>query len=42
MSLAQRIIPGVDIKGLNLVKGARLEGLCVHGKPDYFAKYCYE
>jgi imidazole glycerol-phosphate synthase subunit HisF len=37
-----RIIPRLDIKGPNLVKGVRLEGLRVLGKPDVFAKYYYE
>lgn len=42
MSLALRIIPRLDIKGPNLVKGVYLEGLRVLGKPDEFAKYYYE
>ena len=42
MSLALRIIPRLDIKGPNLVKGVHLEGLRVLGKPEYFAKYYYE
>jgi cyclase len=37
-----RIIPRLDIKGPNLVKGIHLEGLRVMGKPEYFAKYYYE
>lgn len=37
-----RIIPRLDIKGPNLVKGIHLEGLRVLGKPEYFAKYYYE
>lgn len=37
-----RIIPRLDIKGPNLVKGIHLEGLRVMGKPDEFAKYYYE
>jgi imidazole glycerol-phosphate synthase subunit HisF len=37
-----RIIPRLDIKGPNLVKGIHLEGLRVLGKPDRFAKYYYE
>ena len=32
-----RIIPRLDIKAPNLVKGVRLEGLRVMGKPDAFA-----
>ena len=42
MSLALRIIPKLDIKGPNLVKGIHLEGLRVLGKPEQFAKYYYE
>ncbi len=37
-----RIIPRLDIKGPNLVKGIHLEGLRVIGKPEKFAKYYYE
>lgn len=37
-----RIIPRLDIKGPNLVKGIHLEGLRVLGKPEVFAKYYYE
>lgn len=37
-----RIIPKLDIKGPNLVKGIHLEGLRVLGKPADFAKYYYE
>ncbi|MHA8087412.1 imidazole glycerol phosphate synthase subunit HisF [Aquirufa sp. Wall-65K1] len=37
-----RIIPRLDIKGPNLVKGINLEGLRVLGKPSDFAKYYYE
>jgi len=37
-----RIIPRLDIKGPNLVKGIHLEGLRVLGKPEYFARYYYE
>jgi len=37
-----RIIPRLDIKGPNLVKGIHLEGLRVLGKPTDFAKYYYE
>lgn len=40
--MAVRIIPRLDIKGPNLVKGIHLEGLRVLGKPEYFAKYYYE
>jgi len=42
MSLAIRIIPRLDIKGPNLVKGINLEGLRVLGKPESFAKFYYE
>ncbi len=37
-----RIIPRLDIKGPNLVKGVHLEGLRVLGKPEQFARYYYE
>lgn len=37
-----RIIPRLDIKGPNLVKGIHLEGLRVLGKPHRFARYYYE
>ncbi len=37
-----RIIPRLDIKGPNLVKGVHLEGLRVLGKPERFAQYYYE
>jgi cyclase len=37
-----RIIPRLDIKGPNLVKGIQLEGLRVLGKPERFARYYYE
>jgi cyclase len=36
-----RIIPRLDIKGPNLVKGIHLEGLRVLGKPEVFAKHYY-
>ncbi|WDP89765.1 MAG: imidazole glycerol phosphate synthase subunit HisF [Desulfobacter sp.] len=36
-----RIIPRLDIKGPNLVKGIHLEGLRVLGKPEHFAEYYY-
>jgi imidazole glycerol-phosphate synthase subunit HisF len=36
-----RIIPRLDIKGPNLVKGVHLEGLRVLGEPDLFARYYY-
>lgn len=42
MSEAVRIIPRLDIKGPNLVKGIHLEGLRVLGKPADFAKFYYE
>jgi len=42
MSLALRIIPRLDIKGNNLVKGINLEGLRVLGKPEDFAKFYYD
>src|SRR3972149_11323123 len=37
-----RIIPRLDIKGPNLVKGIHLEGLRVLGNPEQFARYYYE
>lgn len=37
-----RIIPRLDIKGPNLVKGIHLEGLRVLGSPEHFARYYYE
>ncbi|MDC3239502.1 imidazole glycerol phosphate synthase cyclase subunit [Gammaproteobacteria bacterium] len=42
MTVAFRIIPKLDIKGPNLVKGMHLEGLRVLGKPEEFAKYYYQ
>jgi imidazole glycerol-phosphate synthase subunit HisF len=37
-----RIIPRLDIKGPNLVKGIHLEGLRVLGKPEQFAQLYYD
>src|SRR5436309_1017350 len=37
-----RVIPRLDIKGPNLVKGIHLEGLRVLGKPEHFARYYSE
>lgn len=37
-----RVIPRLDIKGPNLVKGIHLEGLRVLGKPAFFARQYYE
>lgn len=37
-----RVIPRLDIKGPNLVKGIHLEGLRVLGKPEQFARWYYE
>lgn len=42
MTKTIRIIPKLDIKGPNLVKGIHLEGLRVLGKPEDFARYYYE
>lgn len=42
MPKSVRIIPRLDIKGPNLVKGVHLEGLRVLGKPEQFARYYYE
>jgi cyclase len=40
--MAIRIIPRLDIKGSNLVKGIHLEGLRVLGKPEVYARHYYE
>jgi len=40
--MSVRIIPRLDIKGPNLVKGIHLEELRVLGKPEDFAKHYYE
>jgi len=37
-----RVIPRLDIKGPNLVKGIHFEGLRVLGKPEQFARFYYE
>lgn len=37
-----RIIPRLDIKGPNVVKGVSLEGLRVVGRPELFARTYYE
>ena len=37
-----RVIPRLDIKGPNLVKGVHMEGLRVLGKPEHFARHYYE
>ncbi|MCU0428432.1 MAG: imidazole glycerol phosphate synthase cyclase subunit [Cytophagaceae bacterium] len=37
-----RIIPRIDIKGPNLVKGIHLEGLRVLGNPEEFAQFYYQ
>lgn len=37
-----RVIPRLDIKGPNLVKGVHMEGLRVVGKPEDFARLYYE
>lgn len=37
-----RVIPRLDIKGPNLVKGIHLEGLRVLGTPEQFARLYYE
>ncbi len=41
MSFNLRIIPRMDIKGPNLVKGIRLEGLRVLGEPEQYARHYY-
>jgi len=40
--LSIRIIPRLDIKSENLVKGIHLEGIRVLGRPEQFARYYYE
>jgi cyclase len=40
--MSTRIIPRLDIKGPNLVKGINIEGLRVLGKPEDFAKHYFE
>jgi cyclase len=40
--MSVRIIPKLDIKGPNLVKGIHFEGLRVMGKPEDFARYYYQ
>jgi cyclase len=40
--VAVRVIPRLDIKGPNLVKGIHLEGLRVLGRPEIFARTYYE
>lgn len=42
MTKTIRIIPRLDIKGPNLVKGIHLEGLRVLGKPEKIARHYYE
>jgi cyclase len=37
-----RVIPRLDIKGPNVVKGVHLEGLRVLGKPERFSRHYYE
>lgn len=40
--MISRLIPRLDVKGANLVKGVHLEGLRVLGKPEVFARHYYE
>ncbi len=40
--LSIRVIPHLDIKGPNLVKGINFEGLRVLGRPESFAQHYYE
>ena len=42
MKKTVRIIPRLDIKGPNLVKGVQLEGLRVLGQPNEFAEYYFK
>ena len=37
-----RLIPRLDIKGPNLIKGIHLEGLRVVGDPEIYAKKYYD
>lgn len=39
--MSLRVIPRLDIKGPNLVKGIHLEGLRVLGRPEQFARYYF-
>ena len=36
-----RIIPRLDVKGPNLVKGINLEGLRIIGDPEFFSEKYY-
>ena len=36
-----RLIPRMDIKGDNLIKGIQLEGVRIIGKPNDYAKKYY-
>ena len=40
--LKKRIIAKLEIKGDNLVKGIKLEGLRVLGKPEFFSEEYYK
>jgi cyclase len=40
--MSVRIIPRLDIKGPNLVKGVHMEGLRILGKPEHYARRYYE
>ena len=40
--MSVRIIPRLDIKGPNLVKGVHFEGLRVLGRPEWFARRYYQ
>ncbi len=39
---AVRIIPRIDVKNENLVKGIQMEGIRILGKPEWFARIYYE
>ena len=40
--MSVRVIPRLDIKGPNLVKGVHLEGLRVLGRPEWYATRYYQ
>jgi len=40
--MSVRVIPRLEMKGPNLVKGVHLEGLRVLGRPEDFARFYYQ